>query len=118
MQRIPCRCERIGGSPERQDGLGATEPLDGDDAPRPSCGSTCAENAVSCALFQLVRTRLGCVGEAGASAARSSSGNQAPALHALMTQQLLFQMLQCDARISVSDAPCDASSPVETSQLK
>jgi hypothetical protein len=50
VQRIPCRCERIGGSPERQDGLGATEPLDCDDALRPSCGSTCAENAFSCAL--------------------------------------------------------------------
>jgi hypothetical protein len=44
----------------------------------------------------------------------SPSGNQAPALHALMTQQLLFQMLQCDSRNSVSDAPCAASSPVES----
>jgi hypothetical protein len=44
----------------------------------------------------------------------SSSVKQAPELHALMTQQLLLQMLQCYARIGVSDAPCDASSPVES----
>ena len=118
VQRTPCRCERIGGSPERQDGLGATEPLACEDAPRPKLRLHLRRERDLLCSVSACANQLSCVGDAGASAARSSSGNEAPALHALMTQQLLFQMLQRDARISVSDAPCDASSPVETSQSK
>jgi hypothetical protein len=118
VRRIPCRCERIGGSPERRDDLGATEPLAYEDASRPKLRLHLRRECVQLCSVLACANQLGCVGEAGAKATMSPSGNQAPALHALMTQQLLFQMLQCDARIIVSDAPCDASSPVETSHLK
>ncbi len=35
VRRVPRRCERVGCSPERQYGLGATESITCDDDPRP-----------------------------------------------------------------------------------
>ena len=53
------------------------------------------------------------VGDARAIDDASSGVDQASALHARTMQELLHQMLQCDAGTSVSNAPCDSSSPVE-----
>jgi hypothetical protein len=51
VRRFPRKCERVGGTPERQDGWGRPSRLHAMTLLAPSCRSAYAENAVSCALF-------------------------------------------------------------------